>query len=158
MIGITVNPSSEEMLSDPYGMWMTIDAEVAEPELMGLYQRYALRAMSAWSGRNRNVFRLSKRIVAKLPRSQAGVVDNLAEWQLSRERAIRRTEQVQLPRVRMSMHGDIPVLFMEYVEPMTGCQIRQMFGAEPGWLMDVDGGQVGSTKDGRLVAYDFGVR
>jgi hypothetical protein len=97
-------------------------------------------------------------MVVKLPRTLDGFEDNVAEWRQSKDQASRGPDHVQLPRVRMGMQRSIPVLFMEYVAPMTGSQIRARFGAEPDWVKDVDGGQVGATNAGRLVAYDFGVR
>lgn len=162
MLNVILNPPKDHLLFDPYAnnlLWFDVDVGGGNDVLLRLHQRFACRALAVYSGRNRNVMVLNDKWVVKLPRSWDGIADN--DW----EGSVRNSPEhigsefhVQYARTRMAYFEEIPVVFMERVEPLTGDDIRARFGHEPDWVMSVDGGQVGVNPHGRLVAYDYGLR
>lgn len=97
--------------------------------------------------------------VVKIPRNWDGVADNDWEGSVSNcEEYPQSDYQVQYARTRMIYFMDIPVVFMEHVLDSSSEEIRNKLGREPDWVWSVDGGQVGFNKQGRLVAYDYGIR
>lgn len=123
--------------------------------LKSLHERYAKRALYCAEGRNRNTFVFDSYVV-KLPKTLDGIVDNDWEGSISNSaESFNKPEYVQYPRTRLAFSRDgIPVCIMERVEipPWPG------YDAYPDWVGSVDCGQVGYTKAGRLVAYDYGPR
>jgi len=87
-----------------------------------------------------------KDVVWKVPRSLYGVDDNLEEDTCPFNPEI-------LPIRELFYIHDVPVMMMEYVEylPEDWCE-----SDETRWVDAIDCMQVGYTKDGRLVTYDFG--
>ncbi len=131
------------------------EAEGCAGVLAHLHRRYAERCLGLSQGRNRNVF-LFGRYVVKLPKNLDGVADN--DWEGSVSNADDDPEEIRYPRTRMVYVHEVPVVFMEYVEPATAKDIEARLGAVPEWVCSVDCHQVGFTRDGRLVAFDYGIR
>ncbi len=122
-------------------------------EIGELFDRFANRCEEFSSGRNRAVFIFPKYVV-KLPTCGDGCADN--DW----EGSICGSEpdKIQYARTRLVYHHDIPIVFMERVEYASTKNMRAKLGHEPEWVHSVDCSQVGWTRKGRLVAYDFGMR
>jgi hypothetical protein len=97
-------------------------------------------------GRNRLVLRHGKYVI-KIPRNLNGEVDN--EWE-----ARARLSSIPTARCRLATLGGWRVLVMEYVEEPTDFSYKEY----PNWCKYVDCAQVGWTRHGKLVAYDFGCR
>jgi hypothetical protein len=95
-------------------------------------------------GRNRIVYRITENYVVKVPLNWDGIEDNYHESSLAKK------ENQQGYFANCVMLGDM-LLLMEYVEPT-----HKSYSELPSWVGCIDCAQVGYTKDGRLVAYDFG--
>lgn len=107
------------------------------------------------ASRNRNVF-LFKNHVVKIPSSPLGMLDN--EWEGSVSTSpeyIDDPKWIQYPKTRLFYWKGIPVLFMERLE--IGVVEGKGYHELPDWVMSVDGGQVGYNRQGRLLAYDYGL-
>lgn len=125
-------------------------------KLWALYERFLPRCRDYLIGRNRIAFMFNTYVV-KLPWSDDGFGDNDWEGSVSNDPTSPDNEwNIQYARTRLHYEGEIPVLFMERVQPLTTKGIVDRFGAEPEWVMSVDCGQVGINRQGRLVAYDYG--
>jgi len=120
--------------------------------LKTLYERYAPRSQSEISvGRNRICINLGAYII-KLPRNGAGFIDNDWEGSISNAPGENTETEIQYPHTRLFyVKKKVPILFMETVTPAP-------FLKSPEWVYAIDSGQVGYTKRGRLVAYDYGIR
>lgn len=97
-------------------------------------------------GRNRLVLRHGKYVI-KIPLNFNGEVDNAWEARV-------RLRDIPTARCRLATLGGWQVLVMEYVEVPTDFS----YAAYPNWCKSVDCAQVGWTRQGKLVAYDFGYR
>ena len=100
------------------------------------------------SGRTRAVYRLwpGGKWVLKVPLDEWGLFDNASEarqWKGEGSCLYKH----QMARCRLLPSG---CLLMEYVVPVT-----HSFMELPSWTYSVDCFQVGTTSDGRLVAYDY---
>jgi hypothetical protein len=122
-----------------------------------LTERFSKRTSRIYEGRNRRVF-VFKGYVVKVPMNEGGMTDNDWEGSVSNGPRPLREWSVVYPKTRLVWHDDVPILFMERVIPVTSKRIRARLKKVPRWVGCVDCGQVGFTKDGRLVAYDYGVR
>lgn len=127
--------------------------------ILRLYRRYLGKGVPYEVGRTRITF-LFRTYVVKLPWSHDGFADNDWEGSVSNmPETVGDYEHYQYARTRLAYVGDIPVTFMERVEPARFADVDDFFdGEEPWWIACVDCGQVGFTRKGRLVAYDYGVR
>lgn len=123
--------------------------------IKGLHERFASRCREVFMGRNRNTFDMG-RYVVKVPKNLCGFADN--DWEGSVSNANNDPSVVRYARTRLAYVDEVLIVFMEKVEPATSAEIVARLGFEPDWTNDVDGGQVGFTRDGRLVAYDYGLR
>lgn len=128
------------------------------PEYLALLDRYITRAKKVHTGRNRITFDMG-RYVVKLPSNWDGCVDN--DWESCTsngpEQLANPTQHIQLARTRNAMSGEIPLCLMEWVD--TNPRRKKYAGRVlPDWVDSVDCGQVGYTRRGRLVAYDWGPR
>lgn len=96
-------------------------------------------------GRNRSVYLLpSGKYVLKVPKNEDGNRDNSLE-------AIRyRNRQDWQNLARCKMVPGTFLLVMEYVD------VNIPSEEKPDWTKYVDGGQVGYTLKGKIVAYDYG--
>jgi len=97
-------------------------------------------------GRNRICFRISPTEVIKIPLNETGFHANFYEansWDEQPEFLARCNFDDSLGK-----ELGIAVLRMEYVEHVG-------WSEKPDWTWGIDGGQVGRTVDGRLVAYDW---
>lgn len=120
--------------------------------------RFRSRAEAVYCGRNREVF-VMRGYVVKVPLNGDGVADNDWEGSVSNcEEYPQNDYQVQYARTRMVIVDDIPIVFMERLEDVSSEEIIRRLGREPKWCWAVDGGQVGFNKQGRLLAYDYGIR
>lgn len=157
MQSIILNPTDTQMLADPYGNFLWIDDD-SDDILLNLHIRYMKRAVAAFGGRNRNVFLLPGGYVVKIPKNFHGIGDNDWEGSVSNTKeSIDDPYYVQYPKTRLVYKGDVAIVFMEFITPMSSKDIISRFGEEPDWVDSVDGGQVGVNKNGRLVAYDYGI-
>jgi hypothetical protein len=118
-------------------------------KLLELYKRYFdKKPERVETGRNRTTF-IFRTYVVKLPRNHGGLGDN--DWEGSISNAEDSDpNDVQYARTRLVYVGEIPIIFMERVTHAYGERL-------PEWAMSVDCGQVGYTRSGRLVAYDYGL-
>lgn len=100
------------------------------------------------SGRKRAVYLLPNgRNVIKIPLSEDGIHDNYMEaFRYSNG----RKEGMYVQYARCRLLGVL--LIMEYVAPID----ESPYNLGINWVYSVDSGQVGYTKQGKLVAYDFG--
>lgn len=98
-------------------------------------------------GRQRDVFRVGDYVI-KVPLNLDCVADNEHEAYMYR---LSQREKGHHPMAKCRMFAGL-LLIMEYVEPT-----RKSYNELPSWVGFVDCGQVGLTKDGSLVAYDYGL-
>lgn len=124
------------------------------PGLSKLYERYAKRALGFEYGRNRAVFIMGKYVV-KIPRCWDGVADN--DWEGS-VRHSPHPEEAKYVRTRMVYVDEIPIVFAEYVKPASIKDMKSILGTVPSWTDAIDCQQVGFNREGRLLAYDYGIR
>lgn len=153
----TLNPTEAEYELNPTGNYLWIDEDV-DGILHRLHKRYIVRAVKCIGGRNRNVFVMPHGYVVKIPKNFAGIRDNDWEGSVSNtDESLNDPYEIQYPKTRLAYYaGDMPVVFMEFVEALTSADIIRLFGKYPDWVFSVDCGQVGVNKSGRLVAYDYG--
>jgi hypothetical protein len=99
-------------------------------------------------GRHRAVYDAGRNVL-KVPRHEKGYYDNLWEHDKSRSYGLRPdVNGIFYARCRALPSG---ILVMEKViDPPSRMSL-------PDWVGYVDCQQVGLTRDGRIVAYDFGV-
>lgn len=136
-----------------------IDQDDFSPEglelVSRLHRRFSTRSQRVFCGRNRNVFDMG-RYVVKIPKNLDGIVDN--DWEGSVSNGNDDPHEIRYARTHLAWVDELPIVFMEWVEPATSREIIQRLGFEPDWVMSVDCGQVGFARDGRLLAYDYGPR
>jgi len=124
-----------------------------------LCARLCDRAVESHEGRNRLTFILPHGYVIKLPKNLAGVGDNIHEGK--KKNTGRELQQPlkseQYPRTRLTYVDGLPVLFMEEVSHAHPNEIHRRLGTIPAWCYHTDSFQVGFTKQGRLVSYDYGI-
>jgi len=94
-------------------------------------------------GRHRVVFRMTKDWVLKVPTRHSGLAANCDELSFQADGYAITEEEAAL-----SEEFGIPIVKMEYVTHVG-------WSEKPDWTWSIDGGQVGHTNDGRLVAYDW---
>lgn len=149
----------------------TNDAEIADwndsweasaksfrAKIKELHARYKPRCLAFYQGRNRSVY-VMKNLVVKIPRNFDGIADN--DWEGSVSNGGDEDPkgwEIIYARTRMHYHGEIPVVFMERVDPALSSEIKLRLGSVPNWTGRVDCEQVGFTRRGKLVAYDYGMR
>lgn len=129
-----------------------------EQNYLSLVARYIGRAKQVYTGRNRITFDMG-RYVVKLPSNFDGFTDNDWEGSVSNgpEQLARPTEFIQYARTRLAVVGEIPICLMDRVD--TNVRRKKYAGRVlPDWVNSVDCQQVGYTRRGRLVAYDWGPR
>lgn len=126
-------------------MFGGFDDENLDKSINALIRRMMEKYEYLGCGRNRIVFRLkSKNYVVKVPVNLAGNSDNCFE-------AKKQDFGYPVAKAKRVIIGDFCCAVMEYVEH------ADRFDNElPDWTGFVDCGQVGFTKKGELVAYDFG--
>ncbi len=89
--------------------------------------------------------------VIKIPRNETGISDTYREHRLFSQCGPNSDRMFPLAKCHIVDNEDgIPILYMEKVEYVP------VSVELPGWTHFVDCSQVGYTKDGRLVAYDYG--
>lgn len=91
------------------------------------------------------MYRLNKNWVLKVPSAESGVFANYTEDKAYLEDP---TRAKALLSPTLSRRYDIPIIKMEYV-------VHRGWSPRADWTWSVDCGQVGTTRDGRLVAYDW---
>ena len=97
------------------------------------------------SGRHRSTYLIiGTNFVLKFPMCKYGIIDNEYEASVSCKCLLKECY------AECCMVGNTTVLCMEFVEKIP---LSQM----PTWADSFDCLQVGRTKDGRVVAYDFGL-
>lgn len=122
-------------------------------DLHQLHERYRKRAQWVRQGRNRIVYGLPNHLVVKLPTNPAGIADNLHEAKRRNTgRELANPDKCeQYPRTWL-IDCVLPVLYMEQVEVCRGDE-----WSLPLWVDWTDNSQVGYTRRGRLVIYDYGL-
>lgn len=113
-----------------------------------LINRFQSRAIKRSEGRNRIVFDLGNGLVVKLPKNAAGASDNIYES---------KQHGPQYPRTKIVFCLNVPVLFAQIVIPANEDQIFEKLGTIPRWVYSIDRKQVGFTRKGDLVAFDYGL-
>ena len=99
------------------------------------------------SGRNRDTYLSNnKKWVVKVPRNEAGYFNNFSESDVYCSRGF-----YYINPARCKLLGSL--LVMEYVEPINVFKMKDY----PRWADCVDGGQVGLSRSGKIVAYDFAI-
>lgn len=119
--------------------------------LSSLYNRFAIRAERVDEGRNRSAM-VFHNYVVKVPKNFSGIIDNGYEMCATDEHFARTRSFV----VR-TKSWTVPILFMERVFPATDEEIIERLGKLPEWVSKIEKHQVGFSKNGKLLAYDFGI-
>lgn len=118
---------------------------------------YAKSEDVKFDGRNRVTF-IRKSYVIKVPATIDGFADNDWEGSVSNTKeSLNNPEEIEYAKSRLVEYKGIPLVFMERVEEAYHHEITSRLGYYPDWVLSVDCQQVGFTKSGRLVAYDFGL-
>lgn len=124
----------------------------AKKELKRLIEKYEIMG----SGRNRIVFKLkSGNFVLKFPLCESGEGDN--DWEgsiVSNKRE--HNDEIKYPQTRYIIINGFVCVVMEIVDDLSKDPEEYWFLKED-WFDSVDGGQVGRTKSGHIVAYDYGL-
>ncbi len=94
-------------------------------------------------GRQRETFRY-KSWVFKVPINRMGMDSNIKEHKYKEKNNVH-----EFPITKLFFLKDIPILKMEYVEYLDSKD-------KPDWSGCIDCGQVGKTKKGKIVPYDYG--
>ena len=123
----------------------------AKEALNGLFHKYKFLG----AGNNRAVFQL-KNYVLKFPICDKGKADNIHEAKYSGINIPNKDYLVQTPKARLINYEGFDCLLMEYVSQEKGMDIVTKLDKVPPWIHGVDCMQVGYTRSGRLVAYDYG--
>jgi hypothetical protein len=122
----------------------------AKKIIESLYKKYEVVGF----GRNRITFKLrSGNYVIKFPLSEAGEGDN--DWEGSVVSNKKEdSEDIKYPKTRyLTIEGFVCVI-MEIVKEL---EIEEYWFLKEDWFGSVDGGQVGKTRSGHVVAYDYGI-
>lgn len=107
------------------------------------------------AGRNRATFLLkSGKFVIKFPLSEAGEGDNDCEGSIVSNK-FDEDGEIKYPKTRYVLIEDLVFVIMEKVEMFPEDLIEYNESHED-WFDSVDGGQVGKTRSGHVVAYDYG--
>lgn len=99
-------------------------------------------------GRNRVAFE-GKKVVIKLPRNMAGILDNEREAR----RYQKAPEKDKLARARLAVVSDIPLIVMIKLDTLRSLEKAATL---PKWADFFDCGQVGLDPKGCYRAYDYG--
>ena len=119
--------------------------------LLSLHRRFSYRCEERSVGRTRVCY-LMRTYVIKMPRCLNGMDDN--DWEGSVSNLPNPDEEeIKYARTRLVYYQGIPLLFMERVQIPPGEDYKKF----PVWIYSVDCQQVGYTKSGKLVAYDYGL-
>jgi hypothetical protein len=102
-------------------------------------------------GRTRAVFDLGDGWVVKIPLNDEGVGASSSEEYAYQRGLANGDPWIPVARCEFRQLGERYYLHMERVEPL----VFKSYDDVPQWVGYVDGGQVGHTADGRLVAYDL---
>lgn len=139
--------------ADKEAIWSSVhhivsDGGLEYEKVMGLLEKYEVLYGTPHVGRTRAVFERGDGYVVKVAISDEGFYANLMEVQASSS-----SDNSYIPMARTSFADEDEynsVVVAEQVVP-----IKLDFKKLPDWVQSVDGGQVGYTRDGRLVAYDL---
>lgn len=130
--------------------WIELLRELCggECELLDLHKRMVAKFGLPEIGTSRAAY-MSKTVVFKVPTTPDGFRDN--DWEAS----LISIPDMPIARSRHLPNCDIPVVVMERVQPCGPQEIVDRLGAVPDFVSAVDMAQVGWTRKGRLVAYDY---
>lgn len=130
-----------------------IESVFGEGLLLDLHKRMCDKYGLPEIGTKRATY-ISNSVVFKLPVDIEGFREN--DWEGSVCGLNVGTEyEIPIAKSRLIFRDDIPVVVMEKVEPLFLSQIKERFGEIPAFVSWVDMGQVGLTRQGKLVAYDY---
>lgn len=93
---------------------------------------------------------LSKTVVFKVPVSENGFRCN--DWEGS---IVSLGDATPIARARLHPNSEIPIVVMERVEEVSLEQICERLGHIPDFVYAIDMAQVGFTRAGKLVAFDY---
>ncbi|PTH79100.1 hypothetical protein [Aeromonas veronii] len=133
----------------------SISSMITESPLLELHRRFCKKYGPPKLGTSR-VSYISKSVVFKLPVSSDGFRHN--DWEGSLMSIGEEGDSHYIPLARSRLHPgyiDIPIVVMEKVEEASLQCIRERLGHIPGFVSAVDMSQVGFTKKGKLVAFDY---
>ena len=120
-----------------------------EGELLELHKLMAAKYGVPEIGTSRAAY-MSKTVVFKVPTTLDGFRNN--DWEAS----LISIPDTPIARSRHLPKCDIPVVVMERVQPCIDLQeCIDVLGTVPDFVSAVDMAQVGWTRKGRLVAYDY---
>ena len=122
----------------------------AKKEIAKLSKKYEILG----TGRNRATFKLrSGNYVLKFPLCEAGEGDN--DWESSIvSNKSEDSEEIKYPKTKYITIGGFVCVIMEMVVELDP---EQYWFLKEDWFLSVDGGQVGKTRSGHVVAYDYGL-
>lgn len=129
-----------------------------ERHILAAIERYSPRAESVQSGRNRLTFFFPTYVI-KVPRNMSGNSDNEHESCMGKYALKNRKNNrgVPMARTRLMSNEPIYIIAMERVEHLGWPGAEKHYnGMTPDWIDFVDCGQVGLTRSGEVVAYDYG--
>lgn len=97
---------------------------------------------------------ISKSVVFKVPISECGFRNN--DLEASIISLYENTEyEIPIAKSRHLLNCEVPIVVMEKVKEMSLSDIKDQYGEMPDFVSAVDMGQVGLTKKGKLVAFDY---
>lgn len=97
---------------------------------------------------------ISKFAVFKLPVNDCGYRDNDLEGSIV-DICKGTPYEIPIAKSKLLFINDTPVVVMEKVQPLLLSEIKSLLGEIPSFVSFVDMGQVGLTKKGDLVAFDY---
>lgn len=118
-----------------------------QTQINSLIKKYDKTHEFLGEGRSRKVFIIDDLWIIKVPLNEEGIHDQY--WVL--DCFEKNKAQGIYAQCYLKIENEIPLLIMERVKPFIG-DSRSL----PKWVQQIDYQQVGYTKDGRLVAYDYG--
>lgn len=144
-----IHPSSvDEFLS-------LIEPELqGEDELISLHVKFCEKYGPPKLGTSRATY-IGKNFVFKLPITMMGYRDNDNEGSIISIGKEGDEFYVPIARSKLLPRVDIPIVIMEKVTEVTMDDIASVHGSVPSFFSIVDSGQVGYTRKGRLVAFDY---
>jgi len=137
---LILNEATDAMASEE---WPEEYAQDTKRLLLALYKRHGLPSV----GRTRAVFKTGNGEVLKIAFTSEGELANGNEVHAAQQ----ADPFIPIARTRWGHEAGVDFTVMEEVEVVP----RLDYKTQPEWVGYVDSGQVGYTKEGKLVAYDL---
>ena len=145
---------TQDHFPDPSDFLNYIEDEFGAGDLLGLHKFMCRKYGTPKIGTSRATY-LSKHCVFKLPSSIEGFRLNDCEGSLCSIGKPGTSWFIPIALSRLIDVNDIPIVVIERVTEATLDDIATQLGYIPEFVSAVDMGQVGFTKKGELVAYDY---